>query len=141
MMTKKELSQYYYLKREISSTQRRLAKLRAEAYHPASPVLSDEPPGPHTGESRVERLALEITDLEAILATKQIQCIHELAKLERFIADIPDSMTRQIFTLRHVERLRWAAVAYRAGGDNTPDGVRMKHDRYLREYNAAQKKI
>ena len=82
---------------------------------------------------------MEITDLEAILAAKQIQRIHELAKLERFIGDIPDSLTRQIYTLRHVDGLRWAAVAYRVGGGNTADGVRMRHDRFLREYNAANR--
>ena len=139
MITKKDLAECYYLKKEIATTQRRLAKLRAEAYNPPTPVLSDEPRGPHDNESRVERLAVEITDLEAILAAKQIQRIHELAKLERFIGDIPDSLTRQIYTLRHVDGLRWAAVAYRVGGGNTADGVRMRHDRYLREYNAANR--
>lgn len=132
-MTKKELSQYYYLKKEIAADQRRLAKLKTEAYHPASPTLSDEPPGPHNNDSRIERLALEITDLEAIIAAKQIQCIHERAKLERFIADIEDSRMRLIFSYRYVDRLRWTAVAYRIGGGNTTDSVRKAHDRYLQK--------
>lgn len=132
-MTKKELSQYYYLKKEIAADQRRLARLKTEAYHPASPILSDEPPGPHNNDSRIERLALEITDLEAIIAAKQIQCIHERAKLERFIADIEDSRMRLIFSYRYVDRLRWTAVAYRIGGGNTTDSVRKAHDRYLQK--------
>ena len=134
-MTKKELSQCYYLKKEIRNDRERLERLRAEAKYPPTPKLSDEPPGPHTNEGRTERLALEIVDLEAIIAAKQIQRIHELGKLERFIADIEDSMTRQIFEYRHVDGMRWSEIATRMGGNNTPDSVRMAHDRYLKKYS------
>ena len=32
----------------------------------------------------------------------------------------------------------WAAVAVRIGGDNTADGVRMAHDRYIARHNDAE---
>ena len=132
-MTKKELEQYYHLKREIAMNERKLRKLRAEAQYPASPILSDEPRGPHNNDSRVERLGAEIVDLEAIVAADQIKRIHELAKLERWISDIPDSLTRQIFYYRHVECMRWVDVAIHVGGGNTTESVRKIHDRYLKK--------
>lgn len=132
-MTKKELSQCYYLRKEIRSDEERLARLQAEAKYPPSPKLSDEPPGPPTNEGRTERLALEIVDLEAIIAAKHIQRIHELAKLERYISEIDDSLTRQVFSYRHVDGMRWTEIARALGGGNTADSVRMLHDRYLKK--------
>lgn len=132
-MTLKELSQLYYLNREIAADQRRLDELNSTVGTPSAPPLSDMPRAPHGVESKVERLAAEIIDLQAIIAARQIQCIHERARLERWISDIPDSLTRQIFTYRFAECLSWLDVALRVGGNNTEGGVRMICYRYLRE--------
>lgn len=69
--------------------------------------------------------------MKAIIAAKQQQCIHERGRLERYIADIPDSLTRQIFTLRFINGLTWYQVAMHIGGGNTEDSVRMACNRYL----------
>ena len=90
------------------------------------------PKGPFNPTSPVERLAAEITDLKAIIAARQIQCIHERARLERWISAIPDSLTRQIFHLRYVSGLPWLQVALSIGGGNTEAGVKMTCYRYLK---------
>lgn len=131
-MTLKELSQLYYLNREIAADQKRLDELNGMIGAPSTPPLSDMPRAPHGVESKVERLAAEIVDLQAIIAARQIQCIHERARLERWISDIPDSLTRQIFTLRFAECMSWAQVAARVGGGNTVDGTRQRVYRYLK---------
>ena len=132
-MTLKELSQLYYLNREIAADQRRLDELNRMIGAPSTPPLSDMPRAPRGVESKVEQLAAEITDLQAIIAARQIQCIHERARLERWISDIPDSLTRQIFTYRFADCLSWLDVALRVGGNNTEGGVRMICYRHLRE--------
>lgn len=136
-MTLKELSQLYYLTREIESDQKRLDELSRAACAPSTPNLSGMPRAPHGNDSKVERMAAEIVDLRAIIAARQIQCIHERARLERWISEIPDSLTRQIFLLRFAECLNWAQVAIRIGGGNTIDGVRQRVYRYLKA-DAAQ---
>lgn len=130
-MTKKDLSQCYYLRREIEHDEERLARLRAEALHPPTPVLSDEPPGPHNGESRTEKLVLEIIALEGEIEEKRLNRIRELARLEQYISTIDDSLTRLVFSYRHVDGLRWTEIARKIGGNNTPDSVRKLHDRYI----------
>ena len=129
-MTVKELSQLYYLNREVENDQKRLAELEWSAV-PGSPMISDMPAGPHSNDSKVEELAAEITDLKAIIAAKQIQCIHERQRLERYIATIPDSVTRSIFELRFANCLPWQQVAASIGGGNTTDGVKKRCYRYL----------
>ena len=130
-MTLKELSQLYYLNREIEADQQRLEEL-SDLIGPSTAEYSDMPRGPFTPTSKVERLAAEIIDLKAIIAARQIQCIHERARLERWISSIPDSLTRQIFLLRFVSGLSWLQVAMSIGGGNTEASVKMTCYRYLK---------
>lgn len=130
-MTLKELSQLYYLNREIAADQKRLDELNRMIGAPSSPPISDMPRAPHGVESKVERLAAEIVDLQAIIAARQIQCIHERARLERWINEIPDSLTREIFKCRFVECMSWLQVARSVGGSNTEGSVKMICYRYL----------
>lgn len=130
-MTLKELSQLYYLNREIAADQKRLDELNRMIGAPSSPPISDMPRAPHSVESKVERLAAEIIDLQAIIAARQIQCIHERARLERWINEIPDSLTREIFKCRFVECMSWLQVARSVGGSNTEGSVKMICYRYL----------
>lgn len=129
-MTVNELSQLYYLNREIERDKKQLEDLEWSAI-PGSPIISDMPTGSHNNESQVEKLAAEITDLKAIIAAKQIQCIHERLRLERYIATIPDSLTRSIFELRFANGLTWTQVALSIGGGNTTESVKKRCYRYL----------
>ncbi len=130
-MTLKELSQLYYLNREIEMDQRRLEKLRAKSTSPGSPRFDEIPKGTAV-ISKVECYAEEIVDLEAIIAAKQQQCIHERNRLERYINDIEDSLTRQIFQLRFVNGLTWSQISFSVGGGNTEESVRKRVYRYLK---------
>ncbi len=130
-MTLDELSQLYYLSKELEADQRRYEALQAVAQAAPTQRLTGMPAAPHSNESNVERLALELVDLQAIIAARQIQCIHEQARLERWISDIPDSLTRQIYHYRFVEGYSWFKVAQAIGG-NTADSVKQRCYRYLR---------
>lgn len=132
-MTLKELSQLYYLNREIEMDRRRLEELRAKSESPGSPRFDGMPRIKNT-VSKVERYAEEIADLEAIIAAKQQQCIHERNRLERYINDIDDSLTRQIFTFRFVNGLPWPQVAAHIGGNNTEKSVSKACYRYLEKH-------
>jgi hypothetical protein len=129
-MTLKELSQLYYLNREIELDQQRLEELRAKAESPSAPKLDGMPHNP-TVESRLERYIAEIVDLSAIITAKQVRCIHERNRLERYINDIDDSRTRMIFALRFVNGLSWVQVAAHIGGGNTDKSVSKACYRYL----------
>ena len=131
-MTKKELSQLYWLNREIEMDMHRLKELEAMVSAPKAQKLDGMPHNAAYGDA-LARVVAEIVDLKAIIAAKQQQCIHERSRLERYIADIPDSLTRQIFTLRFVNGLSWYQVAAHIGGGNTEDGVRMICNRYLKQ--------
>lgn len=111
-MTKRELQQYYYLDKELTAERLRLAELE----------LLQAPDGELDETRKVIRCKLEEAEL-----MKQ--------RILREIMGINDAFLRQIFVMRHVDLLSWATIAMRIGGDNTPDGVRMAHDRYIKAQN------
>ena len=130
-MTVNELSQLYYLNREIEMDRLRLEELEYKI-GPASQKFTDAPHNPNRGVSSTEQLAAEIVDLQAIIAAKQIQCIHERARLERYIEEIADSETRMIFTLRFVNGLPWDQVAASMGTGYIGGSLKKRCYRYLK---------
>lgn len=130
-MTVKELSQLYWLNREIEMDMERLRDLEAAASGPKVQKLEGMPKSPGYGDA-LARTVAEIVDLKAIITAKQQQCIHERCRLERYIANIPDSLTRQIFALRFINGLNWYQIAMHVGGGNTEDSVRQRVYRYLK---------
>ena len=131
-MTLKELSQLYYLNREIEMDQRRLRELEARALSGAQ-VITGMPHGSGVADI-VGRYAAEIADLRGIIEAKHQQCLYERSRLERYIADIDDSLLRQIFTYRFVNGLPWLQVAACIGGGNTADSVRVACNRYIEKH-------
>lgn len=131
-MTLKELSQLYYLNREIEMDQRRLRELEARAL-PGAQVITGMPHGSGVADI-VGRYAAEIADLRGIIEAKHQQCLYERSRLERYIAGIDDSLLRQIFTYRFVNGLPWLQVAACIGGNNTADSVRVACNRYIEKH-------
>lgn len=128
-MTLKELSQLYYLNREIEMDQERLRALEAKAL-PGSQVITGMPHTPGITD-KVGMYAAEIADLRGIIEAKYSQCLYERSRLERYINSIEDSLLRQIFTYRFVNGLPWEQVAACVGGNNTAGSVRMMCYRHL----------
>ena len=129
-MTVKELSQLYFLTAEIELCERHLREL--ELQRGVTPIHMDGmPKGKGSPQSQVEQLAAEIVDLQAIIHAKRIQCIHERARLERYIHTIPDVLTRLIFSYRFVDCMKWEDVAEAIGEGTTADRVKKICYRYI----------
>lgn len=110
-MTLQELSVLHDLTQEIDMDRRRLLELEA------LPGMEEE-----------------IREVREIIRQKQKRNMKERAKLEKWIAGIPDSLTRQIFTLRFVHDYSWLRVAMAVNGDNTESTVRMIAKRYIKKH-------
>lgn len=161
-MTLKELSQLYYLYREIEMDKERLAKMAEEinteeermrhmelmAEAPTVARLDGMPKGTggknQLGNAAIRILALQehinrkkslYSECMAAIQAKQTLCITERNKLERYIAELPDSLLRLIFTYRFVEGMTWAQVSDRIGVRTTENSVRKLCYRYLDEQN------
>mgnify|MGYP007027373379 CR=1 FL=1 len=124
-MTLHQLSQLYHLNNEIRQEQARLRELRAAAQSPSVSKLSDTPACTGDKSSRTERYTEQIVRLEAVIEQKLLMRLKEQMRLELYISQIPDSLTRQIFTLRFIKCYTWTKIAATVGG-NTESSVKMR---------------
>lgn len=132
-MTLKELSQLYYLNREIEMDKKRLLELEAQAVS-CTPDLTGMPHASGVSD-KVGRYAAEIADIRGIIEAKHQQCLYERSRLERYISDIEDSYLRLAFTYRFINGLPWDQVAACIGGSSTAGSVRMMCNRYIKATN------
>ena len=128
-MTKKELSQLYYLKKEIKEQQKRLAELEAAAAG-CTKKITGLPSGRGVSD-KLGKYAAQIADLRALLDLNLKKCFYELNKLDRYIQSVDDSLVRQIMTYRFINCYSWGKIAWQIGGNNSVDGIKKKLYRYL----------
>ncbi len=131
-MTKKELSQYYWIRREIEADERRLYALRESIQAPKIMRLTSTPTSGSPHDTIGDAVA-EMTDLEAIIAAKQIQCIHVRQRIERFICSQEDSMVRQVLMYRCIDGQTWKEVAASMGHRMSEENARQIFHRALKQ--------
>ena len=130
-MTSRELKNLYYLKKEIKQQQRRIAELEAVATN-CSTKITGLPSGKGISD-KTGNYDAQIADLKALLDLNLKKCFYELNRLDRFIQSVEDPLLRQILTCRFVNGYSWRKIAYTVGGNNTPDGLRVKMMRFLQK--------
>lgn len=128
-MTKKELSRYYYLEKEIRHDREEIEELNAKLTH-ITQVLSDAPKG-SPQRDKIDKIIDELAERDNLLHVKIINAEKERNRILRYINDIDDSLIRLIIQYRYLNLLTWVKVAYFVGGNNSPDSVRMLSDRYI----------
>ena len=131
-MTVKEMSQLYYLNREIEHLQHQLEELECLA-EGTTQAITGMPHGSGTSD-KVGRYAVRIADLRSMIDNRKARCWDELNRLNAYIDSVEDSLTRQILTLRYVNGLSWQQVADSVGGGISSDGVRKIQQRYLNSH-------
>lgn len=104
-MNLKELSQAYYINREIEHYKQELSRLR------------------NRDSAKKE--------IESQIELRKNQLVEEHARIVRFINSIPNSVTRQIFYHRFINNESWTKVAHSIGGGNTSASVKKICYRYL----------
>lgn len=126
--TRKDLSQLYYLKREIRNDERRLQDMKDAA----TKITQSMSGMPGSGKkSDKTAIAAEIADLESIIRSKNKMCVAHYNRIMRYVAEIDDSFMRQIITYRHVDMMKWRDIAQKIGGGNSEDGIRMAYTRFV----------
>ena len=128
-ITKRELSQLYYLSREIERDKRRLKELESLA-EGTTQHLTGMPIAPGFGD-KTARYAIEIMELKEIIECNLRRYMVEYNRLMRFISEVEDSQMRQILTLRYLNGLTWQRIATEIG-ETDESYPRRKHNKFLK---------
>lgn len=131
-MTKKELSQLYYLNREIEEQQRRLRELESLASSCTTQITGM--PKSVQFSDKLVKYAVEIADLKALLDLNLKKCFYELNRLNRYIDSVEDSQMRLILSLRYINGLTWQQIAFSIG-EYDEQYPRRKHNAFLKNQN------
>ena len=135
-MTRQDLKQLRYLKREIRLLQEQITAVESEIV--TDKVTGSDPEHPWTDRAfiirglpgeRNEKLLRLRERLERRM--KDLQDMR--AEIFEWVESIEDSLLRQIIILRHVNGLGWRQVAREIGGGNTAESVRQLHSRFFKE--------
>lgn len=129
VMTKDELSQLYYLNREIEQLKNRHRELKAIA-EGTTTRITGMPFGKGISD-KVGDFASDIADLDEIILMNMQRCWYEIKKLNQYINSINDSQIRQIFTLRYINALTWQQIAFSIG-ESDESYPRKKHNAFLK---------
>lgn len=131
-MNMKDLSQLFWLNREIEDLKRRAAEIEQRTASPSSPNLSGMPKG-GGGTGKVEAGAIECADIYAQIVEMQKKCEIERSRLMVYINGIPDSFLRQTFRTRFIDGKSWKDVAASTPGKYTGSSIRKLVVRYLEQ--------
>ena len=131
-MTRKELEQVYYLRKEVDMWRRKLNEYHADIA--LAPRTMDGMPYSKTNKitSPTEDKAIRIADANKIIAGKLKEIELTIADIEQFIITIDDSIIRQIVNYRCCKLQSWKKIAQQIGEGYTEDSVRQMYHRFVR---------
>lgn len=134
-MTKKDLSQLYWLNREIEEEKRKLRELEAAATSGTATITGL----PHVSgaHDRLGDMAILIAEQRDLIDLKVRQSVIEYNRLNRYIAGIEDAQMRMILSLRYVNGLSWQQVAF-AMGETDESYPRRKHNAFFKSAENAE---
>lgn len=130
-MTKKELKNLYYLKKEIVAQKKRIKELENLATSCTAKVT--ELTNKTEVIDKVGNYAVEIADLKRLLDLNLKKRFYELVRLNKFIQTIDDPLIRLIAIYRFEKDMSWTQIAIALGGNNKAESVRKKIYRYLKK--------
>lgn len=102
-MTEKELSRYYYLKKEISDLEERIIKL---GYGVGSVEISDMPKGVPSNNTIQQR----VVELREKYIETRVSALEEYLKIEKYISSVEDSEIRTMMRLRFLDLKSWEDI-------------------------------
>lgn len=128
-MTRKELSQVYYLKRELRMWEQKLQELREKSLIGSKEIT--DMPFANTGElhdTTFEYIS-QIMELQADIEAFRLNIERKIEEIEKFIMTLEDSFLRQIIEYRCIQGKTWEQTAMMIGYGTSGESCRKYFDR------------
>jgi len=128
-MTRKELSQVYYLKRELKMWEQKLSDLRSQSLVKAQQISGM----PFANTNEISDATFEhvsrIMELQADIDVFRLNIEKKISEIEKYIQTLDDSLLRQIIEYRCCQCKSWRETAAMIGAGTTEDSIRMYFNR------------
>jgi hypothetical protein len=123
-MNEKELSRFYYLKKEIAYIENKLKELN---YGISSIKYTDDVKGSNNHTSIPEK----VVELKDRWETKVILAYSVCLEIENYIESIPEAEIRLIARYRYIDCLTWDKIAAKLGKGQDRTAISKKLRKYL----------
>lgn len=123
-MKRKKLQSFYYIQREIEMWE---AELEAVGYMTSTRL--NGMPGSGVPGNPTAREADKYEKIKEKIEVLRDEAVEVRARIYKHIAEIDDSLMRQIVMHRCISLESWEEVAKAVGGGNTSDSVRKRFER------------
>ena len=130
-MTRKELSQIYYINQEIKMWEKELERVREESEIKGQEI-TDMPRGGGIADKTGERAARKI-DIEMVIIGKLKEIQIQRGNIMKFINSVESSYIRQIIYYRHILLMKWEDIAGAMGGECNERSLKKMHSRWLKK--------
>lgn len=122
-MTRKELSQIYFLTKELTMWQERLKALQSESLVKATRITGMPTAKGNNADMIFDRAAREV-EIKEVIEAFTINIAEKKNKIERYIQTLDDSLLRMIIEYRCCQLMSWEEAAAKIGGGTTPESCR-----------------
>lgn len=103
-MNEKDLSKYFYLKREIDDLEERILTFGAGISSVRYKELDV------SGSAKYQAIQEKIVQLKDTWMEKRVSALEEYLKIEQFISNIDDIEIRQIIRYRYLDLKKWDEI-------------------------------
>ena len=115
-MTVEELSELYYINKEITIIQKEIAKLKEMNFY-KKPIISDMPKGSNRGTDILTEYVDDMRTLETMLLYNLRKLQEKRKTAEAFLESVKDAELRLIMRLRVVNNMSWYDIGDEVGKD------------------------
>ena len=129
--TKSELSQIFYLNKELQMWQREKERLEARIGASSQP-MNGMPHGYGVGDP-TGNLAQELAQCHLMISRICVEIQIQRNKIIKYIEEVEDSLLRQILFYRCISCMSWHEVAREIGGNHTDKSTRQAFFRHFKK--------
>ena len=129
-MTIKDLSQYYYISKNIEKRQRRLEELNSSILS-SSKISEIKVSSSNYGDDSTSRIGIKIAELKTLLEEDYKKLINEEIKINTFVNTIESEEIKFIIISRFIEFNTWDDIADKMHFTRTAPYYKLKN--YLRK--------
>jgi len=124
-MSEKELSKYFYLKKEVEDLENRIKEF-------GNGVRSMQIKDVQVSSSHKNK-SIQETKVELVgrLTEKRISALEQYLEIERYIEDVDDAEIRNIMRYRYLDLMKWEDIGEKMFQDRT--SVAKKVRKYIKE--------
>ena len=123
-MTRKELSQIYYLDKELKRCEANLAELRASIQAKSQKLTGMPFQNTGTTSNPVEEMVFRLTKAEQAVEGYKEAILIRKARIMEWMSSLDDILLAQIVDFRCLKLMNWNEIADAIGGYNTEDSVK-----------------